>query len=87
MPKKQNKCLENSETKIFKQKCEDVFMTVNIDIEITKLRLLSGLLMGLDPNAVDLEHAEINSLGFMISEISDNLRDWYTCLEAEQKNA
>ena len=53
----------------------DVF-SLTIKLEAFKLRLIGGLLLGLDPMSVELEHNEINALGHMITEISDNMRNW-----------
>ena len=59
-----------------KKKADTDVFSLTINNEAFKLRLIGGLLMGLDPMSVELEHNEIHALGCMITDISDNMRDW-----------
>ena len=59
------------------EKEQDIFsQTVNLCSQ--KLKVLSGLLMGLNPIAVELNWEEVQALGFLLNDISDELIDWNT---------
>jgi len=54
---------------------ENIF-SVTVEGIRLKLRVLSGLMMGLDGGSVDLETDEVHALGYILNNISDELKDW-----------
>ena len=46
----------------------------DINVEVEKLKMLSGLLIGLDGKSVDLSTDEVNALGFILNDIANTLK-------------
>lgn len=52
---------------------ENVY-SCDINVEVEKLKMLSGLLIGLDGMSTDLSTDEVNALGFVLNDIADTLK-------------
>ena len=58
---------------------ERKFFSSDLEAEVDKLWLLSGLMMAMESDqVVDFHHAEINALGSILTNIAKELRDWNT---------